>query len=59
MLSFLISTVAFFVAVYFIGRYLDDAGIPKTMTRGVVVFVAAILFAYGVAFIIDAVTGAL
>ena len=53
MLSFLVSTIAFFVAGYFIRRYLDDMGIPKTMTRDVVVFVAAVLVAYAVAFVID------
>jgi hypothetical protein len=53
MLSFFVSTIAFFVAGYFIRRYLDDMGIPKTMTRGVVVFVAALLIAYGIAYVVD------
>jgi len=57
MLSFFVSTIAFFVAGYFIRRYLEDLGIPKTMTRGVVVFVAALLIAYGVGFIVDLVVG--
>jgi hypothetical protein len=52
-LSFFVSTVVFFIAGYFIRRYLDDMGIPKTMTRGVVVFVAALMIAYGVAYVID------
>ena len=29
MASFLLSTVAFFVATYFLRRYLDDIGIPN------------------------------
>jgi len=57
MLSFFISTIAFFVAGYFIRRYMDDIGIPKSMTRGTVVFVAALLIAYGVAYLIDLLAG--
>jgi VIT1/CCC1 family predicted Fe2+/Mn2+ transporter len=53
MLSIVVSTIAFFVAAFFIKRWLDDMGIPKTMTRNVVVFVAAALISYGVAFVVD------
>jgi hypothetical protein len=53
MLSLTISTIAFFVASYFIKRYLNDIGVPKTMTRGLVVFVLALAIAYGVAFIVE------
>lgn len=53
MLSFLLSTVAFFVAAYFIRRYLDDIGVPRTMGRGLVVWVLALAIAYGIAFIVD------
>ena len=53
MTSFLLSTFAFFIAGYFLRRYLDNLGIPKGFTRGVVVFVAALLVAYGVAFVVD------
>ena len=53
MAGFLLSTLAFFIAGYFLRRYLDDLGIPKGFTRGVVVFVAALLIAYGVAFLVD------
>jgi hypothetical protein len=57
MLSFFLSTVAFFVAGFFMRRYLDGIDVPRTMTRGVVVFVFSILVAYGVAALVDAVTG--
>ena len=57
MLSFFVSTIAFVFAGYFIRRYMDDIGIPKSMSRGVVVFVAALLVAYGVAFLVDLVAG--
>jgi len=52
-LGIVVSTLAFFVAGYFIKRYLDGIGIPKTMVRGMVVFVLALTVAYGVAFVVD------
>lgn len=52
-LSFFLSTIAFFVAAYFIRRYLDDIGVPKTMVRGLVVFILALGISYGIAFVID------
>lgn len=48
-----VSTLAFLVAAYFIRRYLDDIGVPKTMVRGLVVFIVALGISYGVASIID------
>jgi VIT1/CCC1 family predicted Fe2+/Mn2+ transporter len=57
MLSLVISTIAFFVATYFIKGYLDEIGVPKTVVRGLVVFVLALAVAYGVAFIVDRVAG--
>lgn len=57
MLSIVLSTIAFFAAGYFIRRYLDGIGIPKTMVRGMVVFVLALAAAYGVAFVVDWSTG--
>jgi hypothetical protein len=53
MLSFVVSTIAYFVAAYFIKRYLDEIGVPKTMTRSLVIFILALAAAYGVAFIAD------
>ena len=53
MLSLFLSTVAFFVASYFIKRYLDGMGIPKGMARSVVIFLLAAMIAYGVAFVVD------
>ena len=51
MLGIVLSTIAFFVASFFIRRYLDEIGIPKTMVRGMVVFVLALAVAYGVALV--------
>jgi hypothetical protein len=53
MLSLVFGTIAFFVASYFVRRRLDEIGIPKTLVRGLVVFVLALATAYGVAFIVD------
>jgi len=53
MLSLVISTVVFLMAAYFIKRYLENMGIPKSMARGLVVFCLAILISYGVAWIVD------
>jgi len=52
MTSLVLSTVAFFVASFYIKRYLDGIGVPKTVTRGLVIFVLALAIAYGVAFIV-------
>ena len=57
MLGIALSTIAFFVASYFIKRYLDEIGIPKTVVRGMVVFVLALTVAYGVAFLVDWLAG--
>jgi len=59
MLSFVVSTIAYFVAVYFIKRYLDEIGVPKTMVRSLVIFVLALAVAYGVAFVADWIAGLL
>jgi hypothetical protein len=53
MLSLVLSAVAFFVASYFLKRYLDDMGLPKGATRSILVFCLAAILAYGVAFIFD------
>ena len=57
MLGLVLATIAFFVASYFIKRYLDEIGVPKTVVRGLVVFVLALAAAYGVAFIVDRAAG--
>lgn len=53
MLSLILSTIAFFIASYFIRRYLDQMEIPRTMTRGLVIFVLALAVSYGVALLVD------
>ena len=41
MLDLVLSTIAFFVASFFINRYLNEQGINKGMARGILVFVLA------------------
>jgi hypothetical protein len=53
LLSLVISTIAFFVASYFIKRRLEEMDIPKGMTRSILIFVLALGAAYGVAFLVD------
>ena len=57
MLGLVVSTIAFFVAAYFIKRRLEEMGIPKGMTRGISVFVLALVLAYGAAWIVDLLVG--
>ena len=53
MTSLIISTVAFFVASYFIKRWMDDNDIPKGMARSVAIFVLAAALAYGAGWLVD------
>ena len=46
------STIAFFVASYFIKRWMDENDIPKGMTRNLTVFALAIAVAYGVGWLV-------
>ena len=47
------STIAFFVASYFIKRWMDENDIPKGMTRNLTIFTLAIAVAYGVGWLVD------
>ena len=51
--SIVVSTIAFFVASYYLRRWADDNDIPKGMTRNITVFTVAIALAYGVAWVVD------
>ena len=52
-LSLIVSTIAYFVASYYIKRYLDEIEAPKGFTRSTLTFCAALLIAYGVSFAVD------
>ena len=51
--SLLISTVVFFVASYFIKRWMEDNDIPSGVTRAITIFVLAATLAYGVGWLVD------
>jgi VIT1/CCC1 family predicted Fe2+/Mn2+ transporter len=50
--SLVASTIAFFVASYFIKRWMDENDIPKGMTRNLTIFALAIAAAYGVGWLV-------
>ena len=53
MSNLIISTIVFFIAAWFANRYLDEQGIPKGMTRGMLVFVVASLVSWGAGDVVD------
>ncbi|MBU0689710.1 MAG: hypothetical protein KJ850_00935 [Gammaproteobacteria bacterium] len=55
--NILISTIVFFMAVWYFNRLLNEQGIRKGMTRGLVVFVLAYLVSWGVGELVDWVAG--
>jgi hypothetical protein len=57
LLSLIISTIVFFVAVSYFKRRLDDMDIPKGMTRGILVFTLAASVSWAVAAAVSWVQG--
>jgi hypothetical protein len=55
--SIIVSTIAFFVASYFIKRWMDENDIPKGMTRNATIFALALAVSYGASWIVDRVVG--
>ena len=53
MWNLIISTLVFIVAAWYIRRYLDEMGITKGMTRGVMVFILAYLVSWGAGAVVD------
>jgi hypothetical protein len=51
--ALIVSTGAFFVASYFIRRWMDDNDIPKGMTRSLTVLVLASAVSYGIGWIVE------
>jgi hypothetical protein len=51
--SLLVSTLAFFVASYFIKRWMDDNDIPRGMTRSATIFVLALGVSYGIGWLVE------
>lgn len=53
MWNLIISTIVFFIAAWYGRRYLDGQGIPKGMTRSLMIFVFASLVSWGAGEIAD------
>ena len=51
--NLVISTIVFFVTAWYVHRYLDEQGIPKGMTRGMLVFVTASLVSWAAGTAVD------
>jgi len=53
MWNLIISTIVFIFSAWYIRRYLDEQGIPKGMTRGILVFVLAYVVSWGAGEAVD------
>ena len=56
--NLLISTLVFFVAAWYVRRYLDEQGIPAGATRGFLVFTLASVLSWGAGAAVDWLQGA-
>lgn len=57
MLNFIISTIAFFVAIVILNRYLDKQGIENSRFRKIVILVAATIISIAVGWVVDDLDG--
>ena len=57
MLSFVLSTIAFFVAAYFLNRYLDGQGMDHSTSRKILVGTLATIISIGSGWAIDMLDG--
>lgn len=53
MWNLIVSTIVFFIAAWYIHRYLDGQGIPKGMTRGILAFAFASMVSWGTGEAVD------
>jgi hypothetical protein len=53
MWNLIISTIVFFIAAWYLHRYLEEQGIPKGMTRKMLVFSLASLASWGAGEVAD------
>ena len=53
MWNLLIPTIVFFVSAWYISRYLEEQDIPKSMARGMLVFILAAMVSWGSGVIVD------
>lgn len=57
MTSLILSTIAFFVAAFFINRYLDEQGLDRNMSRKLLVGTLATVISIGAGWAIDKLDG--
>jgi len=57
MLGFILSSIAFFVAIFFMNRYLDGLGVDKTFSRKFLVGLAATMISIGASWATDKLDG--
>ena len=57
LLDLILSTVAFFVAVHYLRRYLDDMEVEKGMTRSILIFVLASVASTAVSSVVEKLQG--
>jgi hypothetical protein len=55
--NLIISTIVFFMSARYLHRYLEEQGLPKGMTRGMLVFTLASLVSWGSAEMVDWIEG--
>jgi predicted PurR-regulated permease PerM len=53
MWNLIISTIVFFIAAWYLHRYLEEQGIPKGITRKILVFSLASLVSWGAGEVAD------
>ncbi len=53
MSNLIFSTIVFFIVAWFANRYLNEQGIPKGMTRSVIVFLLASMVSWGAGDAVD------
>jgi hypothetical protein len=53
MWNLIISTIVFIFAAWYIRRYLDEQGIPKGVTRGILVFALAYVISWSAGEAVD------
>lgn len=51
--NLILSTLVFFIAAWYLRRYLEEQGIPSGTTRGVLVFTLASLVSWGAGEAVD------
>ena len=51
--NIIISTIVFVIAAWWIRRYLDEQGLPKGLTRGLLVFVLAYVVSWATGALVD------